>query len=350
MFNDKVGSWNVASVSNMGGVCPLLARRVRVRACGAAPPVWAGLALASALGRFGAWVSVSHLAVAVALASVPCGRWAMPHAVCSQMFYSAKAFNKNLGSWNVAKVTDMASVCPPTARRVHMSGRASGVGWPRLLLPRRSAASVLEPVHRTWLLCSHLCRAGFGRCGAWFARRRFTRQQISTRPSANGTWPRSRRCVMYAPYCPSRQRAGMWGRASGVGWPCSCLGAWPLRCLGRSVARGCFARIGAVRALGDASLDGAWFARRCLTPLGLRPRLTKISPIGTCAGSPARASLAYAPFCPSRERAGMWGRASGVGWPCSCLGAWPLRCLGWCDRTWPLRSHRCRAGFGRCGA
>jgi hypothetical protein len=27
VFNDKVGSWNVASVSNMGGVCPYLGRR-----------------------------------------------------------------------------------------------------------------------------------------------------------------------------------------------------------------------------------------------------------------------------------------------------------------------------------
>jgi hypothetical protein len=75
----------------------------RVRACEAAPRC--GLALlkiASALGRLGAWAGVSH--VGAALASVPCGLCAMRRAVCLQMFQSATNFNQDLGSWNVAKV------------------------------------------------------------------------------------------------------------------------------------------------------------------------------------------------------------------------------------------------------
>ena len=85
VFNDKVGSWNVASVSNMAQVCPLLPV---ARACGCVGPCfgvgWPCACLdAWPLGRFsdtvllqhlvtfGAWAGVSNVDVSAALASVP---------------------------------------------------------------------------------------------------------------------------------------------------------------------------------------------------------------------------------------------------------------------------------------
>jgi surface protein len=159
----------MASVTDMSSVCPPTARHVRVRACGAAP--WCGLAMllprrlaASVLGP-----AVPQIGVAAALASVPCGHWAMRRAVCLQMFSTAALLNQDLGTWNVASVTTMSSVCPPTARRA----------------------------------CVRAC----------------------------GAAPRA------------------W-----AGLAQDCLGAWPLRRFGRPCeASGCSARIGAVRALGDAA-------------------------------------------------------------------------------------------------
>jgi hypothetical protein len=39
--------------------------------------------------------------------------------VGSQAFYQASTFNANIGAWNTASVTSLASVCAASARRAH---------------------------------------------------------------------------------------------------------------------------------------------------------------------------------------------------------------------------------------
>jgi hypothetical protein len=162
--------------------------------------VWAGLALASGLGRFGASAGrASHVVVAAALASVPRELCAMRRVECSQMLFSQAAmkFNQNLGSWNVAKVQtmygmfDSATTFNQNLRDWNVVSVSSfeqifastafnhNIGNWNLaavfslgsvcphILPRGLAASVLGPaVRRTRLLRSERCRAGFARCGA----------------------------------------------------------------------------------------------------------------------------------------------------------------------------------------
>jgi hypothetical protein len=155
--------------------------------------------------------------------------------------------------------------CSPSRARAGVWGCGLAFGLASGAWPLR----VLGPaLRRPRLLCSPRCRAGLARCGARLARRRLTGQQRSTKTSAHGTWLGSRLSITYAPLQPIACACGRVGPRLRVGLPLVLprfrvlrLGS---RAGGASRAR-CFrARIGAVQALRDAALDGAWFTRRRL--------------------------------------------------------------------------------------
>jgi surface protein len=94
-FNANIGAWNTASVTNMFWVCAVFHqiftcahRRARAHLC----------------VRFGAHASAPRFRALRAAANF--------RVVGSQAFFSATAFNANIGAWNTASVTNMHEVMP----------------------------------------------------------------------------------------------------------------------------------------------------------------------------------------------------------------------------------------------
>ncbi len=136
-FNADIGAWNTALIAKMEGVCPLC-QRLSVRrvclgvACGAAFPVCrrprpmepaATHASAVLLSSFRAsLISRVYLAYSV-VSKLFEGAWSGAKA-----FYGATVFNANIGAWNTASMTTMASVCPH-CHRLRVGRVWLGLAW-----------------------------------------------------------------------------------------------------------------------------------------------------------------------------------------------------------------------------
>jgi hypothetical protein len=209
----------------------------------------------------------------------------------------------------------LCRMLPCSPSRVHAGvwgfglafGLASGA-WPLRVLG--------QAVRRPRLLCSHRCRAGLARCGARLARRRLPRQQRSTKPSGNGTWPRSRLSPSYAPLQP-------------IGCACGRVGLWA----------GLWSRLGRLAA------SGAWTG-------GASPEAAVLAPLpcGPCAMRRAVGSQALSEAIAFNQALGTWNvaRVKSLSYVCS-LAAHRVCMRAGGAVGWPLVSPRALGRFGCLG-
>jgi surface protein len=140
-FDQNIGSWNTAAVKDMSGVRALVTSHAS-RLCDEAPLVATKhhFLHRSMFQRDILRCGVAWQARRAGLCALRCGR----RGAGSQAFYSAKAFNKNIGSWNTAAVTTMSTV------RALLPSHACGAAQPTSFSQQWSRPQVVPAQMWAW--------------------------------------------------------------------------------------------------------------------------------------------------------------------------------------------------------